>query len=88
MIHIKISFVFIAFLLIFFSINPSFSGAQDKGEIVKAEILIEAEIISTFKTERKETSRTEESKQVNKEMNATVLERIDEESNTHTFIFE
>ncbi|GLI54825.1 hypothetical protein PM10SUCC1_03400 [Propionigenium maris DSM 9537] len=74
--------------MIFFSVNPSFAGAQDKGEIVKAEIIVEAEIISTFKTERKEISRTKESKQVDKEMNATVLERIDEESNIRTFIFE
>lgn len=88
MIHIKGNFVFIIFLLIFSSIDPSLAEDNDKGEIVRAEIPIEAEIISTFKTEREDMSKPREGKQVNKEMNATVLVRLDEETNTRTFIFE
>ncbi len=75
------------FLLIFF-VDPIFAETQDKQEVVKVEIPIEAKIVRSFKIEREDISIPKNDRQVDKEMNVTVLERIDEENNIHTFIFE
>ena len=88
MIHIKINFIFITFLLILFTVDPCFAEAQEKKETVKTEIPIEAKIVRSFKIEREEVSRPREGREGTNEMNVTISEEIDGENNTHIFIFE
>ena len=75
------------FLLILFAVDPSFSESQEK-KTVKIEIPIEAKIVRSFKIEREEVSKPKERGEEANEVNITVLEEIDGENNTHTFIFE
>jgi len=76
------------FLLILFAVDPSFSESQEKKKTVKIEIPIEAKIVRSFKIEREEVSKPKERGEEANEVNITVLEEIDGENNTHTFIFE
>ncbi len=88
MINIKINLIEMTFLLTLFTAVPSFGEAQEKKETVKIEIPIEAKIVRSFKIDREEVSRPREEKPITAKGDVTVLEKIDKENNTHTFIFE
>lgn len=87
-IYIKINFIFMTVLLILLTVDPAFAEAQNKKETVKVEIPIEARIVRSFKIEREDMSKPMEVKQAKEEMDVKVLERVDEENNIRTFIFE
>lgn len=77
-----------SFLLIFFNINRTFTEGNGEKEIVRAEVIIEAEVIRPFKVDKGEPSKRKEGESANNEIPVTFSEKIDDENNTRTIIFE